>query len=234
MGKIQRLLSLNLFQFVYYNFFCKNVVRDRNCYILPVTGTKIELHKTAKIVLHANLSLNVNKYPRSGAECYLRLRKGAEMTVNGGVRLAYNATIEVHEGACFAIGQTFMNSGAVIVCAHKMTIGENCLLARHAMVFDSDHHRMYDDSGTITNYPMEVIIGDNVWLCMNSTVLKGSRIQSGSVVGANSLVNGEIGPRTLTANDTARAISKISWSTKGFNDDGFSDEGFNDEGFNSD
>ena len=82
MGKIQKLLSLNLFQFVYYNFFCKNVRRDKNCYILPVRGSRIEIHKTAKLVLHGHLHLNVNKYPGSSAECYLRLRKGAEMTVN--------------------------------------------------------------------------------------------------------------------------------------------------------
>jgi acetyltransferase-like isoleucine patch superfamily enzyme len=219
MRKIRKLLSLNLFQFAYYNFFRKNVIRDKNCYIFPIRGTRIELHKTAKIVLHANLSLNVNKYPYSKAECYLRLRKRAEMMVNGSVRLAHNATIEVQEGACFTIGQTFMNSGAVISCAYKMTLGHDCLLAPQAMVLDSDYHRVLDDGGNTINHPREVFIGDNVWLCTKSTVLKGSQIRNGSVIGANSLVNGEVGTHTLMGNGTAREISKINWSSRGFDDD---------------
>ena len=79
MGKLQRLLSLNWFQFLYYNFLSPNVMRDKGAYILPQRGARIELHKTAKIILHARLCLNGNKYPRSHAECYLRLRSGAVM-----------------------------------------------------------------------------------------------------------------------------------------------------------
>jgi acetyltransferase-like isoleucine patch superfamily enzyme len=219
MRKIQRLLSLNLFQFVYYNFLCKNVIRDRGCYILPEKGTKIELHKTAKIILHANLHLNINKYPGSKAECYLRLRKGAEMTVNGRVGLFYHATIEVHDGGVLSMGQLSVNSGAVIICAYKMTIGNGCLIARHAMVSDSDHHRTLDDDGNITNYPKEVVIGDNVWLGIKSTVMRGSKIKDGSVIGANSLVMGKIKEHILMMNEPAREFSKINWSTKGFKDD---------------
>jgi acetyltransferase-like isoleucine patch superfamily enzyme len=219
MGTIQKLLSLNFFQFVYYNFFCRNVTRDRNCYILPRRGARIELHKTAKIILHANLYLNVNKYPGSRAECYLRLRRGAEMTVNGSVSIFYNATIEVHDGGVFSIGQSGINSGAVIICACKMTIGNGCLIARHAMISDSDHHRTFDDDGNVTNYPKEVVIGDNVWLGIKSTVMRGSRIKSGSVVGANSLVMGKIKEHTLMMNEPAREFAKINWSTQGFHDD---------------
>jgi acetyltransferase-like isoleucine patch superfamily enzyme len=204
---------------VYYNFFRKNVIRDKNCYILPIRGTRIELHKTAKIVLHANLHLNVNKYPHSKAECYLRLREGAEMVVNGSVSLFYNATIEVHGRGRFAIGQSSINSGAVIICAYKMTIGSGCLIARYAMISDSDHHRTFDDNGRVTNYPKEVVIGDNVWLGIKSTVMRGSRIKSGSVVGADSLIMGKIKEHTLMMNEPAREFSKINWSTEGFEDD---------------
>lgn len=220
MGKIQRLLSLSLFQFVFYNFFCKNVYRDKHCYILPVRGSRIEFHKTAKLILHGHLYLNINKYPGSNAECYLRLRKRAEMTVNGDVHLFYNATIEVRNGARLSIGKTLViNSGAVILCSYKMTIGSGCLFARSAMILDSDHHRILDDDGNTTNDPEEVIIGDNVWFGINSTVLKGSKIENGSVVGANSLITGTIKEHTLMVNKPPREFSKINWSVKGFEDD---------------
>jgi acetyltransferase-like isoleucine patch superfamily enzyme len=141
------------------------------------------------------------------------------MIVNGRISLFYNATIEVHNEACLSIGQTSINSGAVIICAYKIAIGNGCLIARHAMVSDSDHHRTFDDEGRITNYPREVVIGDNVWLGIKSTVMRGSKIKSGSVVGANSLVMGKIKEHTLMMNEPAREFSKINWSTKGFDDD---------------
>ena len=219
MGRLQRLLSLNIFQFIYYNFLRKNVIRDKNCYIIPHWGTKLELNKTAKIFLHANIFLNNNKLPHSKAECYLRLRKKSEMTVNGSVSLNYNATIEVHDNGIFSIGCSAINSGAVIICAYKMTIGNNCLIARHCMISDSDHHQTLDEAGEITNYPREVIIGDNVWLGVKSTIMRGVKIKNGGVVGANSLVMGRVKEKTLVMNEPAREFSKINWSIKGFNDD---------------
>lgn len=215
MGKLQRLLSVSVLKFIYYNFLRKNIVRERKCYIIPFRGARIELHRTAKIYLNAHLVLNTNKYPRSRAECYLRLRESAEMHVNGNVSLFYNATIEVHKNGRLNIGSCSINSGAVIICAYKMTIGNGCLIARHCMISDSDHHQVLNDEGEIANHPREVIIGDNVWLGVKSTVMRGTKIKSGSVVGANSIVMGRVKEKTLVMNEPAREFSKINWSQEG-------------------
>jgi len=223
MGKLQRLLSVgmavSICKFIYYNFLCSRVVRDKGCYIVPYRHTRIELNRSARIILKAHLLLNKNKYPHSRAECYLRLRKGAEMVVNGEVSLFYSATLEVHNNGKLSIGSCSINSGAVIICAYKMSIGNGCLIARHCMISDSDHHQVLNDDGDISNYPREVIIGDNVWLGIKSTVMRGTKIKSGSVVGANALVMGRIKEKTLVMNEPAREFSKINWSLKGFNDD---------------
>ena len=218
MRKLQRLLSIDIFRFIYYNFLCGRVQRDKGKYIVPNWYARIELHRNAKIVLHGNLLLNRNKYPHSKAECYLRLRDGAVMTVNGSVELMYNGTIEVHKNGDLKIGSCMVQSGAVIICAYKITIGNGCLFSRMCYISDSDHHRVVNQEGEITNYPRETIIGDNVWIGIKATVMKGAKIKSGSAVGANAVVGGKIREHSFVMNEPARTFSDIYWTPEGFGD----------------
>ena len=218
MGKLQRLLSLSVPQFIYYNFLCRRVKRDKGKYIIPNRYTRIELHKTGKIILHGNLYLNTNKYPHSRAECYLRLRDGAGLTVNGPVSLMYNGTIEVHKNAALHIGSCTVQTGAVIICAYKMTIGNGCLFSRMCCVSDSDHHRVMNREGESTNYPRKTVIGDNVWIGLKATVMKGAKIKSGSAVGANAVVGGKVREHSFLMNEPARVFSEIYWTKEGFGD----------------
>lgn len=216
MRRLQRLLPLSWFKFIYYNFLCRKVKRDKGKYLLPNQNTRIELGKNARIILHANLNLNTNKYPGSRAECYLRLRDGASMTVMGTVNLMYHGTIEVHKNASLQIGACSVQSGAVIICAYKMTIGQECLFARMSHISDSDHHQILNAEGEITNYPRETVIGDHVWVGVKATILKGAKIKSGCVIGANSLVGGRVGEHQFLMTEPSRVFSDVYWSVKGF------------------
>jgi len=179
----------------------------------------IEIHKSAKILLNSHLILNDNKLPWSRAECYLRLRENAELTIKGTVTIYYNSTLEVHYNGKLTLGGMLVNSGAVIICAYKMSIGKGCLIARQCMISDSDHHRTLDGNSNITNYPREVVIGDNVWLGTRVTIMKGTKMKDGSVAGSDSLVMGRVKENTLVMNEPAREFSKINWSPEGFNND---------------
>lgn len=218
MGRLQRLLSLSWTQFLYYNYLCGNVVRDKGKFLFPRRGTRIELHREAKIVLHGNVYLNENKYPRSRAECYLRLRSGAVMTVNGSVSLMYHGTIEVHKDADLRIGSCTIQSGAVIVCAYRMAIGQGCLFSRMCYVSDSDHHRIVDENGKITNRPRETVLGDNVWVGVKATVMKGAKIKTGSVIGVNAAAGGHIREHSLVMHEPARTFAQVHWKAEGFGD----------------
>jgi acetyltransferase-like isoleucine patch superfamily enzyme len=213
MNKFGAIMSLNIFQFIFYNFFCRQVVRDKGCYIIPRKGTVVEFHKKAKLILHANIHLNFNKYPRSRAECYLRLRDGAEMTVAGNVNMFYGTTIEVHVNGKLITGQCSLNTGAVIICAYRTKIGSGVLIARLVHIMDSDTHHVFDENGNKTNMPREVVIGDNVWLGVKSTVMRGVVIGNGSIVSANSVVISKVKEHTLVAGMPARVFSEVKkWS----------------------
>lgn len=212
------MLSISILQFIYYNFLCGRVKRDKGTYIVPNRHTRIELHKNAKIILHGHLYLNENKYPHSRAECYLRVRDGGTLTVTGNVCMMYNSTLEVHKNASLSIGSCLFQSGAVIICAYKMSLGEECIYARMSYVSDSDHHRVLNEEGETRNYPRETVLGNNVWIGVKGTVLKGARIADGCVVGAGGIVGGKIKEHALMKNDLATTSSDIYWSMEGFGD----------------
>ena len=83
-------------------------------------------------------------------------------------------------------------------------------------ISDSDHHRILDEGGNITNYPRETVIGDHVWVGVKATVMKGAKIKNGTVIGAGSLVGGRVRERQFLMAEPARAFSDIYWSTEGF------------------
>lgn len=51
-----------------------------------------------------------------------------------------------------------------------------------------------------------IIIGNDVWIGAHSLILSGSKIGNGSIIGANSVVNGEIPPYSIAVGSPAKVI----------------------------
>ena len=56
-------------------------------------------------------------------------------------------------------------------------------------------------------------IGNEVWICCDSTILKGSSIPDGSIIGAKSLVNKKFGKTNCLYAGNPASLKKenISW-----------------------
>jgi acetyltransferase-like isoleucine patch superfamily enzyme/acyl carrier protein len=114
--------------------------------------------------------------------------------------------IEIGDGASFA-GHTVISASA------SVRIGRNVSLARNVYISDVAH--AYDDpslpvleQGTTSAKPIE--IGDSCWLGENVTVLPGVRIGEGAVVGANSVVAGDVPPHCLAIGSPARVVRRFA------------------------
>ena len=211
-GKIKRMLGMSITQYIYYNYMCKNVHRHNGSKIIPMRGTHIQMAKSAVIDLNANMILNDNLIRGSKAECLVLLRDGAHLTVNGRVQLYYGTTLQVHKNAELTMGEAHFNTGTTVICAYKMTFGQLVTTARNVFIFDSDHHPIYNSEGKRINDAKEVIIGDHVWIGLKSTIMKGTNIESGTVISAHSLVSGNIPGHALVATAPARPVMKdITW-----------------------
>ncbi len=216
--KKRKILSkIDIFKFIKYNFISKNVVRDKNVYLIPYKGTIIDLDKTARIYIKGkNLELCTNKLKKSKAEMHLRMEEKSEWHVNNGAQIFYNTVIEVKSKAILNTKFFSANGGTVIVCAKEINIGEDVMIGRNIIIYDSDFHQVFNREMEAINYPKPVNIEDHVWLTSNITVLKGVTIGRDSLITAQTLIRKSYPQKKVIAGKaTGEVISECNgWSRK--------------------
>jgi len=122
-------------------------------------------------------------------------------------------------GAELVIGDDVGVSGGTICAAKRVVVGSETLLGANVAISDTDFHPLYPDNRRYDNDPSqvssaEVVIGDNVFIGMNSMILKGVRIGSNSVIGAGSVVTSHIPENVIAAGNPCRVLRTISPSGK--------------------
>ena len=82
------------------------------------------------------------------------------------------------------------------------------MIASDVTITDSDWHGIYDRTDYVAT-PNEVIIEENVWIGEKSIILKGTKIGKNSIIGAGSVVSGEVPDNVIFAGNPAREIKKL-------------------------
>lgn len=143
------------------------------------------------------------------------------LQINGTFHVGNGTRIRVTNESILTTGANFgISASTAINCYNKISIGKDVLFSWDCLVMDSDTHPIFGSNSEIINKGIEVVIGDHVWVGCRSTILKGSRIPDGCVVGACSLVSGtKYEPSTIIAGHPAKSIKHIeNWEEqwKGF------------------
>lgn len=211
MSKLNTLFKIDIFKFFRWNFLSKNIIRDRNVYIVPFRHSVIDIDKTAIIELHSNLLLNFPEVRKSKRETILFVRENGKLIVNGKVLLRSGATLQVQHDASISIGQAYINHDATIIAGNHMKIGDGILISRNVTIFDSDFHKIIDREGNQINKPRDIEIGDHVWIGVNATLLRGSVIGDGAIISAGAVVGSKIKASTMAAGNPARSYSEVLW-----------------------
>ncbi len=202
-------------KYLYYNYFSKNVVRLGSAKIIPYTNAIFDLDKTARIFVYGDIDfeIGVNKLKRSKAETHIRMDDNAVWRMRHGGWLFYNTVVEIKDNALLDTGHFTMNGGSVIIVDKKITFGEDVMLGRNIIIYDSDFHQIQDDTGVCLNPPEEVVIEDHVWLTSNVTVLKGVTIGRDSLVSAQTVINRDTPERAVIAGKSKGVCIKddINW-----------------------
>jgi len=108
------------------------------------------------------------------------------------------------------VGMSFV----AINCQHNITIGNHVMIGGGTCIYDTDFHplsvaeRNANENGSTQK--AAVVIGNNVFIGANSTVLKGVQIGDGAVIGACSVVTKSIPPGEIWAGNPARFIKKMA------------------------
>ncbi len=110
------------------------------------------------------------------------------------------------EGARLQIGPECLVNGCHLSAKRELAIGRRVSIGVGTRVFDADQHDLDDEHPELCE---PVSIGDCAWIASDVTVLRGARIGPHSVVGARSLVSGEIPPHSLAYGSPARVRGPV-------------------------
>lgn len=170
--------------------------------------SSIILGKESQIVIDGRLRINENKIINSKWCSSLRLDEKSVLKTTGNTRVFYGGDIILFRGALLEIGESFINSNAIIRCHEHIKIGNDCAISHNVTIMDSNAHSLDGDAHT-----EETIIGNHVWIGTHCTILSGVHIGDGAVVAAGTLVTHDVEPYTLVGGVPARIIRhNVKWS----------------------
>jgi len=126
------------------------------------------------------------------------------------VWIGAGTNIRCHEGH-MRIGDRVVFGGSNTVNGYlDVEIGEDCIFADWIYVTDFDHqYRKLDvriqDQGIDTS---PVRLGRDCWIGEKASILRGSQIGPGSVIGAQTVVKGDIPPYAVAVGAPAKVIKR--------------------------
>lgn len=111
-------------------------------------------------------------------------------------------------------GTVIFNAGSVCIDSSRpvlMEIGEYCKITKGVVILGHDYSRsvLRRVYGDIVGEARKTIIGNNVFIGMNSIVLMGSEISDNSIVGAGSVCHGFYPSNSIIAGNPAKVIMSL-------------------------
>lgn len=107
---------------------------------------------------------------------------------------------------------TYINSGTVLYTGNGITIGENVLVAANCTLAPVNHE-VRDRLIPVCKQGFStgrggIVIEDDVWIGAGTVVLDGAVLRRGCVIGALSLVRGEVEAYSIQAGNPLRKIGE--------------------------
>ncbi len=128
-------------------------------------------------------------------------KAGENLSVSSGAKFRSMERLEVGENVV-------IGDDAFIQALGGVKIGSNVLVGPGVKIWSVNHN--FDDHEKLINEQgktkKKVIIEDDVWLASNAFIRPGSIIRKGAVVGACSVVGGEVEAYSVVAGNPARFI----------------------------
>jgi acetyltransferase-like isoleucine patch superfamily enzyme len=167
-----------------------------------VFGEGTRLYAGAEIL---NLSARAQNI-RTGNNCHI-----------SGMLLVYNY------GGNITLGDNCsLSPNSRIVSVKDIQIGNRVLIAHNVNIIDNISHPLdarlrHEDfikSYTVGMEPYDlkgsaILIGNDVWIGFNSTILRGVTIGAGAVIGAGSMVTRDVPPWTVNVGNPLRCIRHL-------------------------
>ena len=114
-------------------------------------------------------------------------------------------------GENIEIGENFYaNHNCVILDGAKVTFGDNVFIAPNCCFTTASHALDVGQRNRGLGIAWPIKVGDNVWFGAGVTVLPGITIGQDSIIGAGSVVNGDIPAGVIAVGNPCRVLRKIT------------------------
>jgi len=142
-----------------------------------------------------------------------RIIVGSDVYISGKIAIGFSS----HGSSMpeFIVGdKSFIGDECAFNAADHIRIGKECLIGGQTRIQDHDGHPIDADRRRRGDKlgPAEiggVVIGDGVWIAPRTIILKGVQIGENTVIGAGSVVVGDIPADSVAAGNPARVIKKL-------------------------
>lgn len=144
--------------------------------------------------------------------------RGTRIVVEAGVTIDAFVKIKPAGGVGeVIIGEnSYVNSGTVIYTGNGVCIGKDVLIAANCTIAPVDHEFRSREKKIVEQRFRSgkggIVISDDVWIGANTVVLDGARIAKGCVIGAGSVVKGELEEYGMYAGNPLAKIGERSES----------------------
>ena len=122
----------------------------------------------------------------------------------------YTTLLNDGENSHIYIGDFCRINGAYIHSQNYVEIGNRCVFASGISIIDSNGHIVNSADRTIgRDEPQGISIGDNVWIGLNSIILKNTKIGNNCIVSAGSIVKGVFPDGSIIQGNPAVIVGKV-------------------------
>ena len=204
-------LRLNIHYFGVKEIFHPRIIASKNLKILSMRGTvTAESSEIGAIQIgFGHVGVIDNRYCRALWENSGDIVFSGRANFGPGTRIVNFGTLIIGDDVC-------INAASNIICYNRISIGSGTLISWECLAMNTDFHKIFsvEDEKQINqiNRDRPIEIGDNVWIGCRTTILKGSKLPSESIVAAGSVICQSYSQTNAIYSSCGEIKDHITWS----------------------
>ncbi len=127
---------------------------------------------------------------------------GSNFRINKPFRCDYGCNIHIGENF-------FSNFNLTVLDEAEVRIGDNVLIGPNVSILTACHPLEVGERNKWIEWAEPIVIGNNVWIGGNATILPGVTIGDNAVIGAGSVVTKDVPSDVVVGGNPARVIKTI-------------------------
>lgn len=220
---LYKLFRLGVLKTIWYNFKVLPFKQALHFPIVLARNVRIGACRRGCIKIQKGGSFHVG-FLGSAASCseksLLHIEGDLILKGEGFHSFAPGTIIRIAEGGCLQIGNNYScHRNGTFLVNKSVVIGDENMWSFEIVVMDTDAHIILDSNGSLINPNKAVIIGNHVWVGCRNTILKGSLVPDGCIMGAGGVLTKKLETPDSIYHGNQLVRNSISWKrTRNLND----------------